>query len=117
MVFFIDRIFKSEDFLAIAIILIATLSALILTYNEIGTSDVFYLIITPLFLLIILTVSYEVFKALLRTIGREMEKGKKEVEVAEGKFKASRVLVICPKCKTKNVETAKFCVACGEKLS
>ena len=113
----VDKIIRSEDFLALAIILIATISALVLTYTEIGSSDIFYLIGTPLLLLVILTISYEMFKALFRIIGREMEKGKKEVDLTEVRLKAmGRVLLICPKCKAKNIEGAKFCIDCGEKL-
>lgn len=115
MVSIVDRVLKSEDFLAIAIILIATISALMLTYTEIGSSDIFYVIGTPLLLLVSLTIAYETFKALFRIIGREMEKGKTEVDLT-GLRRMGKVLLVCPKCKTKNVEGAKFCIDCGERL-
>lgn len=110
-----DKIFRSEDFLAILIILIATISALTLTYTEIGSSDMFYALGAPLILLVILIISYQMFKALFRVIGREMEKGKKEVDII-GLRAAGKVWLVCQKCKTKNAEGARFCNTCGERL-
>jgi len=103
---------KNENFFGFAIILLAAIAVMAVTYTQQGFTV--YLLLIPLVVIGALFFAYESFKAFLRLVGRELERGKSEVE--EERIKKKLLLLVCPKCKAKNPSDAAACFNCGETL-
>ena len=107
-----QELMKSENILGLEIIAIAAFVVMILVYMQQGVTV--YMLLIPLVVVGSLFFVYESFKAFLRVVGRELEKGKIEVEEEKGKRRV--LMLVCPKCKAKNPSDAENCFRCGEKL-
>ncbi|MEM3556035.1 MAG: zinc ribbon domain-containing protein [Candidatus Micrarchaeia archaeon] len=108
----VEAITQSENFFGFSIMLIAALVTAVLVYNQQGLT--IYVLLIPLVVVGALFFAYESFKAFLRVIGRELERGKSEAVEERGKGKL--LMLVCPKCKAKNPSDAAYCFSCGEKL-
>jgi|GEM_PF-6512112 ribosomal protein L40E len=108
----IKAITESENFFGFSIMFVAALITAVLVYNQQGLT--IYVLLIPLVVIAALFFAYESFKAFLRLVGRELERGKSEAvgERAKGKV----LMLVCPKCKAKNPSDAAYCFSCGEKL-
>jgi len=103
---------KKESILGFILILLSALAIMLILYLQTGFT--IYILLIPIVVMGSLFFAYEIFKAFLRMVGRELEMGKKEVE--EDKNKGKLFMLVCPKCKAKNPSDSTFCFSCGEKI-
>jgi ribosomal protein L40E len=103
---------SDENFFGFAIMFITAIATMALVYMQQGVT--MYILLIPLVVVGALFFAYESFKAFLRLVGRELERGKSEAE--EEKSKGKLLMLVCPKCKAKNPSDSTRCLNCGEKL-
>ncbi|MCX6777243.1 MAG: hypothetical protein NTY73_04740 [Candidatus Micrarchaeota archaeon] len=107
-----DDVTKDENLFGFAIIIVTTVVVMALVYMQQGLS--IYTLIIPLVTVAALFFAYETFKAFLRMVGKELEKGKSEAD--EDYVKRKLLMLVCPKCKAKNPSDSTCCFNCGERL-
>lgn len=105
-------IIGGENFFGFSLILLSAIVTAALVYNQQGLTV--YVLLIPLVVVGALFFAYESFKAFLRLVGRELERGKSEA--LEERAKGKLLMLVCPKCKAKNPSDATYCFSCGEKL-
>jgi len=107
-----DETTKDENLFAFAIIMVTTVVVMAIVYMQQGLS--IYTLLIPLVTVAAMFFVYETFKAFLRMVGKELERGKSEAE--EEYTKKKLLMLVCPKCKAKNPSDSICCFNCGEKL-
>jgi len=108
----VEDVTNRENLFAFSIVIVTTVVVMAVVYLQQGLS--IYTLLIPLVTVGALLFAYETFKAFLRMVGKELQRGRSEAE--EEYTKKKLLMLVCPKCKAKNPSDSVFCFNCGEKL-